>query len=115
MLKITLAKSVIGNTPKNRRTVRALGLSKTGRSVLQNDTPTIRGMIHHVKHLLHVEEVEGEKTTRARRGKAVTGTPTKAKAAPASAEAEPAKAAPKKPAAKKPAAKKTTTKKENDE
>jgi len=105
MLKITLAKSVIGNTPKNRATVRALGLTKTGRSVLQNDTPTIRGMIHHVKHLLRVEEVEGEKTTRARRGKAVAATTPKA---------EPAKAEPKKAATKK-AEPKKTTKKENEE
>ncbi len=49
MLKITLVKSVIGNTPANRATVRALGLTKTGRSVLQEDTAVIRGMIHHVK------------------------------------------------------------------
>lgn len=111
MLKITLVRSVIGNTPKNRATVRALGLSKTGRSVLQNDTPTIRGMIHHVKHLLRVEEVEGEKTTRARRGKAVgSQEPTpKPRATASGAKAAPKKAAPKKAAAKK------TTKKENEE
>ena len=62
MLKITLKKSVIGATPGNRRTVQALGLGKTGRSVLQEDTPVIRGMIHHAKHLLTVEVVtEGVK------------------------------------------------------
>lgn len=109
MLKITLVKSVIGNTPKNRATVRALGLSKTGMSVLQNDTPTIRGMIHHVKHLLRVEEVEGEKTTRARRGKAVGSPEPKPKAVASGTKAAPKKAAPKKAAAKK------TTKKENEE
>ncbi|ARU43741.1 50S ribosomal protein L30 [Armatimonadetes bacterium Uphvl-Ar2] len=98
MLKITLKKSTIGAVPKNLRTVKALGLNKTGRFVYQEDTPVIRGMIHQVKHLLEVEEVEGvTKVRRRRRFGKLEG------AAPA-AEA--------KPAAKKETAKKAPAKKE---
>ncbi len=60
MLRIKLVKSVIGHTPRNRATVAALGLRKTHSVVEHDDTPTIRGMIHHVKHLLEVTEHEGE-------------------------------------------------------
>lgn len=117
MLKITLKRSVIGNTPRNRATVRALGLTKTGRSVLQEDTPTIRGMIHHVKHLLAVEVVEGARGPRKRAGlnAAQPGKEAAPAKAPKPAPADEAKekpepkpkprAAPKKPAAKKPAKK----------
>lgn len=60
MLRIKLVKSVIAHTPRNRATVKALGLRKTHSVVEHEDTPTIRGMIHHVKHLLEVTVVEGE-------------------------------------------------------
>ena len=36
-IKITLVKSVIGYSEQQRKTVRSLGLTKTGRSVIQND------------------------------------------------------------------------------
>jgi len=58
MLRIKLVKSKIGNNVRNRATVQALGLRKTQQVVEHEDTPTIRGMIHHVKHMLLVEEVE---------------------------------------------------------
>lgn len=72
MLRIKLIKSPIGNTPKNRATVKALGLGKIDSSRVHKDTPQIRGMIHHVKHLLHVETVEAEtaKTKKAGTSKA---------------------------------------------
>lgn len=57
-IKITLVKSVIGYSEKQRRTVRSLGLTKTGRSVIQNDTPDILGKVKSVNHLLKVETVE---------------------------------------------------------
>jgi len=60
MLRIELVKSPIGNTIRNRRTVAALGLRKVHQVVEQPDNPSIRGMIHHVKHLLKFEVVEGE-------------------------------------------------------
>lgn len=55
-LKVTLRKSVIGTKPTHRATVKALGLSKIGKTVEHNDTPQIRGMINKVSYLLEVEE-----------------------------------------------------------
>jgi len=55
-LKITLVKSLIGRPEDQRVTVRTLGLTKTSRSVIQEDNPQIRGMINKVSHLLKVEE-----------------------------------------------------------
>lgn len=60
MLRIKLTKSPIANTPKNRATVRALGLRKVNQVVQMPDNAAIRGMIHRVKHLLTVEVVEGD-------------------------------------------------------
>ena len=58
MLRIKLVRSIIGNTPRNRATVKALGLRKMQQTVVHKDCPQIRGMVHHVKHLLQVEEVK---------------------------------------------------------
>lgn len=55
-LKITLKKSIVGRPEKHRRTVRGLGLKKLNRSVLLKDTPSVRGMVQKVSHLLEVEE-----------------------------------------------------------
>jgi len=55
MLRIKLVRSPIGNTARNRATVKALGLRKMHQTVEHNDSPSIRGMIHSVKHLLQVE------------------------------------------------------------
>lgn len=57
-LKITLTRSLIGYKKDQRATVRALGLGKIGTSVVQEDNPTVRGMVHKVEHLVKVEEVE---------------------------------------------------------
>jgi len=59
MLRIKLVKSLYGQIPRTRATVAALGLKKLNHTVTQEDTPVIRGMIHHIKHLLLVETVEG--------------------------------------------------------
>ncbi|GBF31907.1 LSU ribosomal protein L30p [Desulfocucumis palustris] len=55
-LKITLIRSLIGKTEKQRVTVRTLGLGKLNSSVIQEDNPQIRGMINKVSHLIKVEE-----------------------------------------------------------
>lgn len=55
-LKITLVRSLIGRPGNQRITVRTLGLGKLNSSVIQEDTPQIRGMINKVSHLLKVEE-----------------------------------------------------------
>jgi large subunit ribosomal protein L30 len=57
-LRITLVRSPIGNTVRQKATVRALGLGKMNSSVVHTDTPPIRGMIAKVSHLVEVEEVE---------------------------------------------------------
>ncbi len=56
MLRITLVKSAIGYSERHKATVRALGLRKMNQSVIQEDTPTIRGMLSKVNHLVLIEE-----------------------------------------------------------
>lgn len=58
-LKLTWVRSGIGAKEPHRRTIRALGLHRLNESVLKDDTPPIRGMIHSVSFMLRVEEVEG--------------------------------------------------------
>ncbi|MDH3573711.1 MAG: 50S ribosomal protein L30 [Desulfobacteraceae bacterium] len=56
MLKITLVKSMIGRPEKHRKVLRGMGLTKIDRTVELKDTPSIRGMVHAVSHLVKVEE-----------------------------------------------------------
>jgi large subunit ribosomal protein L30 len=56
LLRITLTKSPIGCSYRQKRTVRALGLRRMHQTVEQRDTPAIQGMIAKVKHLVTVEE-----------------------------------------------------------
>jgi large subunit ribosomal protein L30 len=58
LLRITLTKSPIGYSSRQKRTVQALGLRKMNQSVEQKDTPVIRGMVSKVEHLVTVEEIE---------------------------------------------------------
>ena len=55
-LKVTQVKSAIGSKPKQRGTLRALGLGRIGKSNTLPDRPEIRGMIAKVPHLIKVEE-----------------------------------------------------------
>ena len=57
MLRITLTKSVIGASEKQRRVVTALGLRKMHHSVELADTPSTRGAASKVSHLVTVEEL----------------------------------------------------------
>lgn len=59
-LKITQVKSAIGRYENQKLTIKALGIRKRGRSVIHTDSPSIRGMIKTVQHLVEVQEVEGE-------------------------------------------------------
>ncbi|MBA0124737.1 large subunit ribosomal protein L30 [Haloechinothrix alba] len=56
-LKITQVKSKIGARQNHRDTLRTLGLRKIRQSVVRDDTPEVRGLVHTVKHLVKVEEV----------------------------------------------------------
>lgn len=57
-LKITRVRSDIGRPKRQRATLHHLGLRKINQSVVREDTPTVRGMIDKVHHLVHVEVVE---------------------------------------------------------
>lgn len=59
-LKVEQKKSTIGCTQSQRDTVRSLGLKRIGDVVVKEDRPEIRGMVHTVRHLVTVSEVEGE-------------------------------------------------------
>ncbi len=59
-LKVTQIRSTIGKLDAQKKTICALGLGKLNRSVIHNDNDAIRGMINTVKHLVKVEEVDGE-------------------------------------------------------
>jgi len=56
-LRITQVRSAIGRIGKQRRAVRALGITRLYQTVEHADTPQIRGMIRTVSHLVKVEEV----------------------------------------------------------
>ncbi len=57
-VEITQVRSVSGRPEKQRRTLRALGLTKNQTSVIQVDTPAIRGMINQIPHMLRVREMD---------------------------------------------------------
>lgn len=74
MLQIKLTSGLVAKKETQCKVVRALGLRKYGSTVLHADTPTIRGMINKVHHLVTVTEVAGEGK------KAAAKEPKKAKA-----------------------------------
>jgi large subunit ribosomal protein L30 len=55
-LKVSLKKSIIGLSPKQEATVKALGLRRMHQSVSHDDTATVRGMINAVPHMLEVSD-----------------------------------------------------------
>ena len=57
-IRVTLVRSPIGNTERNKATLRALGLRKLGQTVDHKNTLAIRGMIAKVNHLVQVEDQE---------------------------------------------------------
>jgi large subunit ribosomal protein L30 len=57
-LRLTLRRSAIGYSERQKSTIRTLGLRKLGQVVERTDSPVLRGMINKVSHLVQVEEVE---------------------------------------------------------
>ena len=55
-LKITLVKSTIGRKPKHVAIAKQLGLGKLNSSVIQQDNPSIRGLINVIYYMVQVEE-----------------------------------------------------------
>jgi large subunit ribosomal protein L30 len=56
-LRVTQTASPIGRHPDQRKTLIGLGLNKIRRSRVLEDTPSVRGMIYKVNHLVKVEDV----------------------------------------------------------
>ena len=57
-LKITLHHGVVNSTPRQRASVKTLGLHKIGQTVLREDTSANRGLVNAVRHLVTVEEAK---------------------------------------------------------
>ena len=57
-LKVQQLRSSIGRKQNQRDTLRSLGLKRIGDVVVKEDRPEIRGMVHTVRHLVTVEEVD---------------------------------------------------------
>ena len=57
-VKITLKKSLIGQSPKAKETVRSLGLKKINSSTEREINPMIQGMLNKVEHLVDIEEIK---------------------------------------------------------
>ena len=55
-LLITWKRSIIGTPRDQRRTIAGLGLRRLHQTVEQEDVPSIRGMVHKVRHLVEVRE-----------------------------------------------------------
>ncbi len=56
-LKVTLTRSVAGTLPKQRKTVKAIGLKRINSSVVIDATPDMLGMVNVIAHLVKVEEM----------------------------------------------------------
>ncbi len=55
-ISITWKKSTIGYARDQRRTIESLGLRRLNHTVEHEDTPSILGMVHKVRHLVEVNE-----------------------------------------------------------
>jgi large subunit ribosomal protein L30 len=58
-LRITYTRSKIRMIERHKRTIRALGFRKLYQTVEHADTPTMRGMVRCVAHLVKCEEIQG--------------------------------------------------------
>ncbi len=56
IVKATLRRSAIGTSPRQRATLRGLGLRRVGTAVILKDSPAVRGMLRAVAHLVAVED-----------------------------------------------------------
>jgi len=60
VLQVTWRKSAIGYNRDQKETIRKLGLRRLNQTVEHPDTPTVRGMVAKVQHLVDVREGEGK-------------------------------------------------------
>jgi large subunit ribosomal protein L30 len=57
VVRITLVHSAIGYSKQHKATIKALGFKRLHQTVEHVDSPTLRGMLYKVAHLVEVEEV----------------------------------------------------------
>ena len=57
-LNVKWKKSTIGKPATQRATIESLGLRKLNQEVIHEDSPSIRGMLFKVRHLVQVEEIQ---------------------------------------------------------
>ena len=57
-IKVTLIKSSIGNRKNQKENLKGLGLKKINNSRILENTPSVRGMIQKVQHLVRIETIE---------------------------------------------------------
>lgn len=67
-VRIEQVRSGIGHSWRMRRTLEALGLRHHQDVVIQQDSPSLRGQLKHVRHLVKVTPVKGEKASTAKSG-----------------------------------------------
>ncbi len=60
-IAITWKRSGIGHARTQRRTIASLGLRRLNQTVEHEDTPSIRGMVEKVRHLVTVSDAPNEK------------------------------------------------------
>ena len=56
-VSVKLIRSTIGFDKRQREVVRGMGLRRLNHTVVLHDVPSIRGMIHKVRHLVQVSDV----------------------------------------------------------
>lgn len=56
MLQVKLVRSPIGCSPRQQKTLKALGLRKLNQVKSVEESPAIRGMVEQVKHLVEVTQ-----------------------------------------------------------
>jgi large subunit ribosomal protein L30 len=59
-LQVTLKKSPIDKIKKHKRTLKALGLIRIGKTRIYPDNPALRGMINQIAYMVEVKEVPDE-------------------------------------------------------
>ncbi len=58
-IRVTQRRSAIDRPKDQKVTIRRLGLHRINDSIVKDDTPSVRGMVAKVQHLVEVEEVDG--------------------------------------------------------
>jgi len=57
-IKVTLVKSSIGNRKNQKENLKGLGLNRINSSRTLENTPSVRGMLRKVQHLIRIETLE---------------------------------------------------------